>query len=118
MRPILALALLAIAAAGCSLKPPRVGDRAPEDLDARREANYQSVLDRYTAQSEIYAGLDTRILAAATYQSWPFRQARVQRRAAFQAQTDVWTQAELGKERASANQWHEFFFGVHANDSH
>src|SRR5215472_4524508 len=82
---ILALCLL-LPLMGCTLHPPQVGEKGPSVPSAAEEAAYQQTLERYTDHAEVYDLLDTRLFTAVTYQSWPFRQARVQRMATFQVQ--------------------------------
>lgn len=116
----LGLALVACACAvalGCSFKPPQVGDPAPALQDANAESSYQSVLARYSSNRELYAVFDTRMLSAVTYQSWRFREARARRVAAFQALPPAVLEKRLADERAEADAYHDFFFGVAMNDS-
>lgn len=95
---------------------PVVGEAAPAAKDPSEEQSYRDTLARYTGHKEIYNGFDTRIFAAATLQSWKFRQARVRRTALFKAQTAEEVEAALAKERAEHDVGTEFFLGVHLND--
>lgn len=110
-----ALGALACALLGCSMRPPRVGELPPALADQRAERDYQQVLERYTVHREVYALLDTRFLAAATFQSPSFRVARVKRLAAFQSWPSELLTRTLAEEEQQAGQFHEFFFGVHMN---
>ena len=63
--------------------PPTLGEAPPTAEDGKAEDAYQDVLDRYSRRAELYTGPergeDTRMFTAATYQSLPFREARVRR---------------------------------------
>ncbi len=107
---------LLLGAFGCSLTPPALGERGPVVKDPETEKAYQAALARYTARAEIYDLLDTRIFAAATYQTWPFRQVRTHRLAVFQVQPAPVEQRHLAEERSEFESFHEFFFGVHVNN--
>jgi hypothetical protein len=110
----LSLCLLA-AGAGCMLGPPKVGEKGPIVPNVAEEAVYQETLERYTDHAEVYELLNTRMFTAITYQSWPFRQARVRRMAVFQALPQPVVERNLAAERSAFEQFHEFFLGVHMN---
>jgi hypothetical protein len=93
---------------------PRVGEPGPRAPDESAEKEYQATLNHYSAHAEVYDLLDTRVFSAMTYQSWPFREARVQRVALFQAQPRELVEKNLTAERATFNSFHEFFFGVYS----
>lgn len=109
-------ALLGALASGCVTTPPAVGSEPPALKDEVAEAAYRDVLARYSGRGEIYQGFDTRLFAAATYQSPGFREARVRRRGEFQHIPEPRVEALLTEERAEATQVHTFFLGIHAND--
>ncbi len=109
--------LVFLAVASCvSARPPSVGEPPPALSDGAAEAAYDATLRRYTDESAVYDGFDTRLFAAATFQSRAFVEARVRRRGAFQAQTEAELQAELARELANLEEAHEVFLGVHLND--
>jgi hypothetical protein len=113
-----ARALLAMAAwslSACSLNAPVVGERGPRVKDSSAEQAYQRVLDQNTARAEIYDGFDTRLFVGTTYQSADFRQQRVRREGLFQSQPDSVVSANLATEQAEAQQFDDFFLGVHLN---
>lgn len=110
MRP--AALLLVVGAASCAGMPPAVGEPGAELSDSRAEAAYQAALDRASDHREVYSGLDTRLYAAATYQSAEFREARVHRQAQFQTWPQEKLDQTLARERAEATQGHEVVFGV------
>jgi hypothetical protein len=56
------------------------------------------------------------MFTAATFQTWPFREARVHRLALFQVQPTPVEQRHLVEERAEFESFHEFFFGAHVNN--
>lgn len=109
-------ALLLVSAPGCSLAPPTVGERAASVKDSQAESAYQASLARYTDRAEVYDLLNTRMFAAATFQAWPFREARVHRLALFQVQPAPVEQRHLLEERSEFESFHEFFFGAHVNN--
>jgi len=114
-KPLAAVALLGLLA-GCVNTPPTVGEQGPTLKDEGAEQAYQNVLARYSSRQEIYDGFDTRLFAGATLQTLAFREARVRRRAAFQALPQAKVDELLAQERAEAAQSHTFFLGTHAND--
>jgi hypothetical protein len=99
---------------------PALGDPAPRLDDDRAEQAYQDVLSQYSQRAEIYAGMvageDTRLFAAATYQSSPFREARLRRVGAFRAEPAVEIDQKLATERADAEKFEDFFLGVQVVD--
>jgi hypothetical protein len=102
--------------AGCTTTPPTIGDPPPQLTDRRAEQSYQESFTRFSDRAEIYDGFDTRLFAGATFQTMAFRDARVQRVAQFQFLPKPRVEQLLAKEQAEAEQFHEFFLGVHVND--
>lgn len=115
MKKALSVAAL-LALAGCTTTPPTIGDPAPQLNDRRAEQAYQEIFERYSDRAEIYDGFDTRLFAGTTFQTMAFREAKVQRQAQFQLLPKPRVEELLAKERAEAEQFHEFFLGVHVND--
>lgn len=103
-------------AAGCVMHPPVVGERGPKARSAAAETAYEVTISKYSDRGEAYDQLDARIFCAATYQSWAFREARVQRLASFQSQTAEQVLKTLDQERSAFDAYYEFWFGVHVND--
>ncbi len=101
-----------LAASGCRTAPPTVGDPAPKLPDSAAERRYREVLDRYSDTGEIYTGFATQLFAGATYQSWEFRQARVERVAEFKSMSLEEVQKLLAEERAEWEQFHVFELGA------
>lgn len=116
MKQGLRVALLLGLLSGCTTTPPTIGDPAPQLADHRKEQAYQEILEKYSDRAEVYDGFDTRIFAAATFQSAEFREARVQRRAEFQFLPKPRVEELLAAERAEEAQFNEFHMGVHVND--
>lgn len=114
--PGLAALLALLLGAGCRSGPPTIGDPAPRLSDSAQEKAYRKILDRYSATAEIYSGFDTQLFAGATFQSWPFRQARVQRLARFQAMTEAEIQQRLAEEKAEYDQFYVFDLGTFTQD--
>ena len=115
---------LALAGPSCSrlppvvsLEPPRVGERGRGEPDAEAERAYQRALERYSAHAEVYADLDTRAFVAGTFQSWPFREARVKRISDFKHLTPAEVDARRAEEKAQLDGAYELFVGLHLNDS-
>ncbi|MDC0708778.1 hypothetical protein POL68_09895 [Stigmatella sp. ncwal1] len=100
----------------CTTTPPTIGDPAPQLTDRRAEQAYQDIFSQYSDRAEIYDGFDTRVFAGATFQTMPFREARVQRQAQFQFLPRPRVEELLAKERNEEAQFHEFWMGVHVND--
>jgi hypothetical protein len=109
----------AVAAAGswaCRSAPPAIGDPPPTLEDADAERAYREILDRYTGRDEVYSGFDTQMFAGATYQAWPFREARVKRLARFQRMSAAEVEARLKAERADWEKFHVFEMGAWTQD--
>ncbi len=107
---------LAMIATGCASSPPMVGEKGPTVSSTAEEKAYQETLEHYTDHAEVYDLLNTRMFTAITYQSWPFREARVHRMASFQVQPQAMVERNLAIERSVFESTHEFFFGVHLNN--
>ena len=105
--------LFALVLSACS-GVPRIGEPGPTVRSASAENEYQATLERYSDHAEIYEMFNTRLFTAMTYQSWRFREARVQRVALFQDLPKDVVENNLAAERAAFESFHEFFFGVHA----
>ncbi|AGC46369.1 hypothetical protein MYSTI_05082 [Myxococcus stipitatus DSM 14675] len=116
MKKLLATGALLGILSGCSSLPPAVGEQAPTLHDEGAEEAYRALLDKYSANQEIYDGFDTRLFAGVTLQTQTFREARVRRQAAFQVLPPPKVEQLLAEERTEAGQVHEFFLGVHVND--
>ncbi len=110
------LAVLLAVLGGCTTTPPTIGDPGPKLTDPRAEKAYQEILDRFSDRAEIYDGFDTRLFAGTTFQSMAYREARVRRLAKFKFLPQARVEEMLEKERAEAEQFHEFILGVHVND--
>lgn len=116
MKQELRVALLLGLLSGCTTTPPTIGDPAPQLADRRKEQAYQEIFEKFSDRAEVYDGFDTRIFAAATFQSAEFREARVQRRAEFQFLPKPRVEELLAAERAEETQFNVFHMGVHVND--
>ncbi len=112
-KALLSACLWMLAASGCG-SIPRVGEPGPSVPSAAAEREYQATLDRYSDHAEVYDLFNTRLFTAMTYQSWRFREARVQRMALFQAHPRELIEKNLAVERAAFDSFHELFFGVHS----
>lgn len=108
--------VLAFVLAGCLTTPPTVGDPPPKVSDAQAEAAYRDILKRYTGTAQIYGGLDTHLFSGATFQTWPFREARVRRLGMFKSMTATEIDALLAAERTDWEQFHVFEFGAWTQD--
>jgi hypothetical protein len=108
--------LLAVGASGCATGPPAIGDPGAQVPDRNAEASYQAALSRVTEHREVYAGIDTQLFTAATYQSVDFREARTRRQAMFQTWPEPKLEDALARERVDAAQVHELVFGVSVVD--
>jgi hypothetical protein len=104
-----------LAAAACAV--PTVGI-VPTSPNGESERAYQEMLTKYTGRAEAYNQLETHLFAAATYQSLPFREARVRRQAEFQSVPGSLVESRLSEERARASQELELFFAAYVNDTH
>jgi len=109
---------LGLFAGGCVMHPPSVGERGPQASNEAAEAAYEATIAKFTERGESYNQLDDRIFCAATYQSWAFREARVQRLASFQSRSPEQVLNNLDQERAAYDGYYEFFFGAHVSDFH
>jgi hypothetical protein len=112
--PSVAAALALGLAAGCSgLPPPMVGTPGPEAADARANAEYEALLQRYSAKRQIFIGFDTILFGGVTYESPSFREARIRRRDTFQAQTPAQLALDLQSAQQEGADFYEFTLGVY-----
>ncbi|MGO9830199.1 MAG: hypothetical protein ACLPJH_08650 [Myxococcaceae bacterium] len=108
------VACLALGLAGCNtLPPPMVGSPGPELGDAQANAEYHAVLDHYSAQRQIFIGFDTILFGGVTYESRSFREARIRRKDAFQAQPPEQLARDLQAVEAEPADFYEFTVGVY-----
>ena len=114
-----AICFFAAWALSCSsARLPRVpGDPPPSYGDARREADYQATLDRFTRSTAVYDFLDSRVFLQATWHSPEFTKARAEREASFQTRSSAATSVLVNDEIDRARAATEFFLAVHVNDS-
>ena len=107
-----ALALAALALAGCSvLHQPRLGPEADAWTTARA---------RYTQGAKLYDRFETHAIATATWQVPEVRARRVDQVAAWKAMTASERQALAAREREEGARWQEFllvFFTSDARDN-
>jgi len=100
-------------AVGCSgLPPPMIGAAGPQLSDASANAQYQALLQRYSAERQIYIGFDTICFSGVTYESPAFREARVRRRGAFEGEPPAQVAREVETALAEAD-FYEFTLGVY-----
>ncbi len=117
MRRLAGLALLLLALAACSNRPGYALAQRPDDAPRVADKRYYDVLERYTAYRSQYDGFDHRFFFAATWQSWAFRQAKVEASAQFLAMSPEEKAALLEQERAEAGQFVDFVVGFYTADS-
>ncbi len=104
-----ALALAALAAAGCSvLHQPRLGPEADAWTAAR---------DRYTREAKLYNQFETHAIASATWQVPEVRARRVDQVAAWKVMTAPERQALEARERAEGARWQEFLLVLFTGDA-
>jgi hypothetical protein len=87
-----------VGVAGCKAKP-NTAFAPPE---------YSSLLKALTKKAEIYSGLDTVLLASATYQNWPLRQAYVEKYVTDHRLTQAEKQKLLEEQKKEQAQGYEF----------
>jgi hypothetical protein len=93
-----------------------VGPPGPQLPDGQANAEYDAVLQHYSAQRQVFIGFDTILFGGVTYESPAFRDARVRRRAAFLAET----QAQLAQQLQASQEgqdFYEFTMGVYMQNS-
>ena len=116
-RPGRAAALVVLLAAGCSsLPPPMVGTPGPELPDARANAAYEALLERYTVKRQIFIGFDTVLFGGVTYESPTFREARIRRRDTFQAQSPAQLALDLKAAEEEGAAFYDFTVGVYVQN--
>ncbi len=118
MRPQRAwlLAGLLLVPACNSLPPPIVGSPGPELPDGQANAEYQAVVQHYSAQRQIFIGFDTILFGGVTFESPSFRDARIRRRDAFQAQPPDQVARDLQAAQADTPDFYEFTLGVYVQN--
>lgn len=106
-------------ASACSMfRAPVVGESAPAQKDPADENRWQQTLERYTDHKAIYDGLDSRLFAAATWQSPQLVDARVRRECDFRGLPESATRARLAAEQSRLAAVTEVHLGVHVADYH
>jgi hypothetical protein len=105
--------LLGIGASCSGLPPPMVGTPGPVASDAKANAEYEALLEHYTAKRQIFIGFDTILFGGVTYQSPVFREARIRRRDTFQAQSPAQLALDLKAAAAEGADFYEFTLGVY-----
>jgi hypothetical protein len=99
---------------GCSgLSPPMSGAPGPTAPDGTAEADYQALVKRYSVQRQIFIGFDTVLFSGVTYESPVFREARIRRRDAFQAQSPEQIAKDLQVATQQGADAYEFTVGVY-----
>jgi hypothetical protein len=113
----LGVALVLVLGAGCSnLPPPMVGDPGPQLGESTADAEYRALVDRYSAQKQVFSGFDTILFGGVTYESPAFREGRIRRKDAFQLQPPEKLEKDLQVERAEAAQYYEFMLGAYVQN--
>ncbi|MGO8971684.1 MAG: hypothetical protein ACLQDQ_19155 [Myxococcaceae bacterium] len=113
-RASLVACLVLALASGCNtLPPPMVGAPGPELPDAHANAEYQAVLQRYSVQRQIFIGFDTILFGGVTYESPLFREARIRRRDAFQAEPPEQVARDVQAAQVEPADFYEFTVGVY-----
>lgn len=101
-------------ALGCSgIQPPMVGSPGPELADGDANAAFHALVEHYSAKREIFIGFDTILFGGVTYESPSFREARIRRRDAFQAQTPAQLALDLQTAQKDGADFYEFTLGVY-----
>ena len=90
----------------------KVGE-APSGVEAD---GYQRVLNEWTEEAKVYQDFETRLLAAATFKSWEFRQAYVEKYARIYLLETGSKRDMLDEERAVSSKLNEFFLSIYTPD--
>ncbi len=88
--------------------------RGQPEAQPTANATYRELLDRWTRRDLEYDELETRVLVAATYKSWPFRQAYVAEYARVYLLPETEREALLRREAAALETYHDFVVSVYA----
>ncbi|UCD83910.1 MAG: hypothetical protein JSU92_11575 [Deltaproteobacteria bacterium] len=89
------------------------GGGAPSGVEAD---DYQSALSEWTEEAKVYQEFETRLLAAATFKSWEFRQAYVEKYARIYLLETGSKRDMLEEERAVSSKQNEFFLSIYSPD--
>ncbi len=99
----------------CALCACRTVPAPPAQPD---DPAYAKALDRWTRSEAIYhQTFEPIAFVAATYLSWPYRQARVAEITRERELPSAERDKLLDAERADRAQWHEVFLALHTNES-
>ena len=92
-----------------------VGSPGPETSDAQANAAYSALEKHFSAERQIFNGLDTISFAGVTYESAAFRAARIRRRGLFQSipRAQVEQDVEAAVADAETGDVYEFTVGVY-----
>lgn len=89
------------------------GGEAPSGIGAK---DYKRLLNKWTEEAKVYQGLETGLLTVATFKSWEFRQAYVEKYAQIYLLEPDNKEEMLGKERVISDELNEFFLSVYTPD--
>ncbi|HYV45606.1 MAG TPA: hypothetical protein VFA20_12135 [Myxococcaceae bacterium] len=119
-RVLAAVAVVSLSLCACApavaMNVPRVGARPPPFPNDAAEAEYRSLVARFSDHQELYDRFDTRFFCWATFQSPRFREARVRRAADFRRIPAAEVEKQLAEERTGAAAAHEVFLAAHFTD--
>lgn len=106
-------------ASGKAVKKVAAPDAAPvaaKPLKAAKEPQrpgYDEVLNAWTAGAKVYEGIETRLIATATYKAFSFRKAYIERYAKSYQIDDDYKKSLIERERVVAEDSNEFFLSVY-----
>lgn len=89
---------------------------AAKPLKAAKEPQrpgYDEVLNAWTAGAKVYEGIETRLIAIATYKAFSFRKAYIERYAESYQIDDDYKKSLIERERVVAEDSNEFFLSVY-----
>ncbi|MBI5888593.1 MAG: hypothetical protein HZB82_07785 [Deltaproteobacteria bacterium] len=113
------IAAAAFLAGGCASGKAVKKEAAPvaaKPLKAAKEPQrpgYDEVLNAWTAGAKVYEGIETRLIATATYKDFSFRKAYIERYAKSYQIDDDYKKSLIERERAAADDSNEFFLSVY-----
>ncbi len=110
-RLLLAGLLLAWGAVGCAAVESL---RGQPEAEPTASAAYREQLRRWSREDQEYDELETKLFVAATYKSWPFRQAYVAEYARVYLLPEAEREALLKRETAALETYHDFVVAMYA----
>jgi hypothetical protein len=86
------------------------GREVPDEIGAE---DYQKLLNEWTKEAKVYQDFETKLISGATFKSWEFRRAYVEKYARIYLLEAEQKREKLEEERMISNEENEFFLSIY-----